>query len=59
MTMKRWNFYVCCTFMCTGVSGEARGQECPPTTDDPHFVEHPTRDMRHGKHIYILPEHYQ
>ena len=42
-------------FMCTGVSGDSREQECItlPATDDPHFVEHPTRDMRYGKHIII------
>ena len=48
-------------FMCTGVSGDARGQECiaPPTTTGPHVVEQPTKDMRYGKHVCVLPEHYQ
>ena len=46
-------------FMCIGVSGDARRQECitPPTTDDPHFVEHPTKDKRYGKHIFVQLEH--
>ena len=46
-------------FMCTGMSGDAKQQECiaPPTTDDPHFMQYPTRDMRYGKHFYVQQEH--
>ena len=61
MTMTMLKFYVYCMLMCTGVSGDARGQECiaPPTTTGPHFVEHPTGDTRYGKHVYVLQVHYQ
>ena len=58
---EKLEFHVCCMFMCIGVSGDARRQECvaPPTTTGPHVVEHPTGDMRYGKHVYVLQEHYQ
>ena len=61
MTMTMLKFYVYCMLMCTGVSGDARGQECiaPPTTTGPLFVEHPTGDTRYDKHVYVLQEHYQ
>ena len=56
---EKLEFHVSCMFMCTDVSGDARGQECraPPTTTGPHVVEHPTGDTRYGKHVYILHEY--